>query len=424
MTPTSPTAHGPGRAAAPAALLSAPWLLAPDLSPLREGAVVVDDADRIVAIDARASLRATHPSLPERRGAGILMPGLVNAHTHLDLSALAGAVPGGAGLVAWADEVARRLPGIAPGARRVAAVETAHAAVAAGTAAVGDVSNDLACVPALAAAGLRGIVFHELLGSRDARSGDALLDAENDRRASVAQQDWPDGVGYVPAPHAPYSADPALLRRIFMAAAAAGGPSSIHVAEDPDELALLRHGAGAWAPVLRALGADPAARRAGTSPLPLLAACGAFAARRPPLLVHMVHADATDRAIARDRDATAVLCPRSNLHIGGRLPDAPALLADGVRLAIGTDSLASTPDLSLWGEIAALARAFPDVPASAWLAAATSDSAAALGLANLGSLTPGKRPGVIDVVPAELRDDPLGALMRDPTPRVAWMARA
>ena len=75
----------------------------------------------------------------------------------------------------------------------------------------------------------------------------------------------------------------------------------------------------------------------------------------------MVHADADDRRRARDAGATAVLCARSNLHITGELPDVGALLADGVNLAIGTDSLASAPDLSSWGEMATLAARFPQV---------------------------------------------------------------
>ena len=103
----------------------------------------------------------------------------------------------------------------------------------------------------------------------------------------------------------------------------------------------------------------------------VLASLGAFDGPAPPLLVHMVCAGAEDRRIAREAGATVVLCPRSNLHIGGRLADVPALLDDGVALALGTDSLASTPDLSLWGEMATLARHFPSVPAARWLEAAT-----------------------------------------------------
>jgi cytosine/adenosine deaminase-related metal-dependent hydrolase len=149
--------------------------------------------------------------------------------------------------------------------------------------------------------------------------------------------------------------------------------------------------------VLRALGASPEDRTPRLSPCAYLESLGAFATAQPPLLVHMVHAGADDLRRARAAEATIVLCPRSNLHIGGRLPDVPAMLSEGLRLALGTDSLASVPDLSPWAELAALAAAFPAVPAGTWLHAATAGGARALGLSPLGALATGKRPGLIDV---------------------------
>ena len=175
--------------------------------------------------------------------------------------------------------------------------------------------------------------------------------------------------------------------------------------------------------MLAAMGIDAATRAPGKSPVDYLASLGAFDGPAPPLLVHMVCAGAEDRRIARQAGATVVLCPRSNLHIGGRLPDVPALLDDGVPLALGTDSLASTPDLSLWGEMATLARHFPSVPVARWLEAATRGGAQALGLPNHGTLAPGRRPGLLDVQVDDL-GAPLESLVRDPRPTLRWMARA
>jgi cytosine/adenosine deaminase-related metal-dependent hydrolase len=148
---------------------------------------------------------------------------------------------------------------------------------------------------------------------------------------------------------------------------------------------------------------------------------GAFDGPHPPLLVHMVHASAEDRALARRSGATVVLCPRSNLHIGGQLPDVPALVDEGVTLALGTDSLASSPDLGLWSEMQALARAFPGLDPSLWLAAATTGGARALQLHALGALRPGARPGVVHArIPATTA--PVEALVHGPV-AVEWMAR-
>jgi cytosine/adenosine deaminase-related metal-dependent hydrolase len=276
-------------------------------------------------------------------------------------------------------------------------------------------------VPALA--GCPALFFHELVGSREARTGDALADAAREREdQGHGEPAWPARVGYVPAPHAPYSVGPALFRRIFAAAARTGHPTSVHVAEDGDELALLLEGTGPWAEVLARMGVPPGSRTPRLRPVAYLAALGAFDAPRPPLLVHMVEAVEEDRALARRHGATVVLCPRSNRHVSGRLPDVPALIAGGVRLALGTDSLASTPDLSLWGEMQALADAFPDIPPATWLAAATTGGAAALGLDALGALAPGKRPGVLSVPLAD-PTDPF-SVVRAPPPTVHWMAHS
>ncbi|MES1171666.1 MAG: amidohydrolase family protein [Bacteroidota bacterium] len=421
-------------------LVSAPWIVPVVTPPIRDGAVLLGDGahgdgiddNTIVAVGRRADLLRLHGALPETRAEGTLCPGLVNAHAHLELSSLAGAVPGGDGVVAWTRRLAPRLAARAAESASVdeSALRAAHDAQRFGTAALADVGNGTAGWRAMAQVGLKGTFFHELVGSREARTGDALADAAAERAgAQAAAADRLRDIPAVPAPHAPYSVGPDLMRRIFAAAAAAGRATTIHLAEDGDEIDLLRAGAGAWPAVLEALGVPPGERVPRLGPAAYLESLGAFAAPPPPLLVHMVHADADDRRRARAAGATVVLCPRSNLHIGGRLPDVPALIADGLRLAMGTDSLASVPDLSLWAEMATLAIHFPQVAPRAWLAAATMGGAAALGLARLGSLAPGQRPGLLDVIAYGGGgshdggdEDPERALLRHPSPTLRWMA--
>ena len=309
-----------------------------------------------------------------------------------------------------------------PDKLRAPAATAAAAAVALGTAVIGDVGSSLLAAPGIGSAGLSGVLFHELFGSREATTGDALADAARERAAADAAGPWPERLDYVTAPHAPYSAGPELLARIFAAAAAAGRATSIHVAEDEDEIALLRDGSGRWPALLAGMGVDPATRVPRKSPVAYIASLGAFKTETPPLLVHMVHASADDRRIAREAGATVVLCPRSNLHIGGRLPDVGALLADGLAIAVGTDSLASAPNLSLWAEMATLTAHFPAVPAARWLDAATRGGARALGIRGAGTLAPGARPGVLDVLVDDVHA-PLESLVRDPSPTLRWMAR-
>jgi aminodeoxyfutalosine deaminase len=402
-------------------VVSARWVIPIERPPLADGALALADDGAVLAVGSRAELRAEFPDAPEERAEGALLPGLVNAHCHLELSGHVDAVPGGHGFYAWATALMAARKGDAPGQQRAAAAAAAAAAVALGSAAIGDVGNGLAAAPGIGAAGLAGVLFHELFGSRELATGDALADAARERAEAAA--DWPDRLGYVPAPHAPFSVGPELLARIFAAAAAAGRATSIHVAEDEDEIALLRDGSGRWPAFLAGMGVDPAARVPRKTPVAYLASLGAFESSAPPLLVHMVHAGADDRRIAREAGAPVVLCPRSNLHIGGRLPDVDAVLADGLAIAIGTDSLASVPDLSLWAEMATLVAHFPAVPAARWLDAATRGGARALGLRGLGVLTPGAKPGVLDVL-IEDGAAPIESLVRDPTPTLRWVARA
>ena len=399
-------------------LLSARWVLPIDTPPIAEGALALGDDGAVLAVARRAELRAEFPDAVEERAEGVLMPGLVNAHSHLELSGHVDAIPGGKGPFAWATALMAIRKTDTPDGQRAAARTAAAAAVALGTAAIGDVGNSLAAAPGIGGAGLAGVLFHELFGSREIATGDALADAARERAEAAA--DWPERVGYVPAPHAPFSVGPELLARIFAAAAAARA-TSIHVAEDEDEVALLRDGSGRWPAFLAGMGVDPATRVPRKSPVAYLASLGAFQTETPPLLVHMVHAGDDDRRIAREAGATVVLCARSNLHIGGRLPDVQAFVTDGLPLAIGTDSLASVPDLSLWAEMATLAAHFPAVPAARWLEAATRGGASALGLRGYGTLAPGSRPGVLDVLVDDVAA-PIESLVRDPTPTLRWVA--
>ena len=406
----------------PARLISAPWVLPIATPALAEAAVVVDEEGTIVAVGPRAEIKSAFASLPEERAQGALLPGLVNAHTHLELSVLAGRLRGGEGLVPWAMQVGREAAAFSTEQRFDAARHAAVAAVAAGTAAVGDVGNTLLAVPALASAGLAGVFFHELLGSREAATGDALADAEREHREFVQGFAWPKNLARVPAPHALYSAGPDLLRRIFAAAAGASHPTSIHVAEDDNEIQLLGNGTGRWAEILTLLQVPAGSRTPGLCPLAYLESLGAFAGDRPPLLVHMVRASAEDIALAQRHRAPVVLCPRSNLYIGDRLADVSAFLAANLTLALGTDSLGSSPDLSLWGEMAVLAAHFPNVAPEIWLAAATAGGAAALGLPAFGSLSPGKRPGIVDVTLVDTQA-PHASLVAAAAPSVRWVVR-
>ena len=323
-------------------------------------------------------------------GDAVILPGLVNAHTHLELSWMRNRVPPGDSMPAWA---ARLLA-----LRRTVSSEPAepiHDAVremrAGGTSLVGDVTNTLAAYDVLADSALAGAVFRELLGfnMRDPAQAIATTQAQLDALPPIERL-RPSIV-----PHAPYSVSPELFRAI--ARAAGDKPVSVHLAESPDELRFLQDGTGAWRELLGQLGVwNDAWRPPACGPVEYLEQLGLVTSHL--LAVHCAHVEDDDLARLARAGSTIVACPRSNKWTGAGTPPIERFFASGARVAIGTDSLASVEDLNMFAEMAEVRRLAPAVPASRIIAAATVEGAAALGFAEgFGTIEPGKRADLIAV---------------------------
>ena len=332
-------------------------------------------------------------------GSRIVLPSLVNAHTHLELSVFRGRVQAASSMPRWARELMARTAGVAldDAAIRAAVAEARRT----GTGLVGDVGNTPASVAPLRAAGLPGVVFRELLGF-DAHDPTGLVER--------ACADMRGQGGAEPrlrlAAHAPYSVSPALFAALRAAADRERlWPLSVHVAESREELEFLRSGTGAWREILEERGRwDPGWAAVTASPVEYLDRLGWLGTRT--MLVHGVQlTDAELGRIAR-AGATLVTCPRSNHHTGAGSPPIARFYAAGVRLAVGTDSLASVADLDLFSELHAMRRLAPSVPAAALLRSATQVGAEALGYGDtLGVIAPGRRASLIAVTcPAPLDD--------------------
>ena len=168
-------------------------------------------------------------------------------------------------------------------------------------------------------------------------------------------------------------------------------PCSVHLSESAEEVEFIRTGGGPWRQLLEEVGAwDPAWTAPGVSPVQFLDDSGFLDAR--VLAVHGVQMTPADLARLAARGATLVTCPRSNGHTGAGAPPIEDFYASGVRVAVGTDSLASAPDLNVFAELATMRALAPSVPASALLDSATIEGARALGFdADYGTIEPGKR---------------------------------
>ena len=355
---------------------SARWVF-PVASPPRSRAIVVVEGERIVAIEPAGSRRADR-----NLGNVAVLPGLVNAHTHLDLCGMRGLAPPVLPLPLWLREVI--------GHRRARSAEQVDIDIRAGlaeclrfgTTLVGDISGDGASWGPIGTAPIRAVVFRELLGATQERAA-AAWDAFVAWRASfVADDTRRPGV----SPHAPYS----VRAELFARAAGVGLPLMTHLAETRDEMDLLAERRGPFVEFLQQLGAwDPAGLAASAADVVRLTAPA------PTLL--LAHGNyLADEALPTH--ATVVYCPRTHRAFGHDRHPLEALLARGVRVALGTDSLASSPDLDLLAEARLVRRLHPALPGEAILRMATLSGAEALGWDDeTGSLASGKSADVVAV---------------------------
>ena len=363
----------------------AAWVLPIATPPIRDGWVAIDGG-RITALGSGPQ----HLGSRERASPGCaILPALVNAHVHLELSWMHGAVPPARSMPEWASHLieVRRTQTAEPREPIGTAIEQARSF---GTALLGDVTNTLASYHELLRSDLCAAVFFEQLGFRteDARKRAAEADAQvgalprNDRlRAYVT-------------PHAPYSVSPDFLREIGRLGSAI---VAIHLGESREEVQFLRDGTGSWRDVLERLGVwDDRWTPPHCGPVAYLSRVGLLDARL--IAVHGVQLADHELAALADARATLVTCPRSNVWTGAGAPPVDRFYRSGVRVAVGTDSLASVDDLNVFSELAAMRAVAPDVKASRLLDSATRTGAEALGFGTeLGTIEVGKRSALIAV---------------------------
>jgi len=368
----------------------AAWVCPIDQPPINDGIIAIADG-RIRAVGKPP----VAPTGLKELGNVALLPGLINAHTHLELSWLRDRVPPAPKFSDWV----KTLVGIRRGTERLmtpeilAPIREAIAELrASGTVAIGDTSNSLASVSPMRQAALDGIVFHELLGFK-ARDG-AVIESTRELRVSAANA----GARVSLAPHAPYSTSLELFGAIRAAVNQSACPiMSVHLGESAEEVEFLETGTGPWRGMLETIGvwrddwAIPAC-----DPVAYLDRHNLIDDKT--LVIHGVQLG--DAALVRLAaiGATLVTCPRSNQWVGVGYPPIERFYQSGVKVAVGTDSLASVEDLNLFSELKTMRWLAPNLPAGTILESATLIGARALGLEKeLGSLTPGKRAEMIAV---------------------------
>ncbi|HEX5633305.1 MAG TPA: amidohydrolase family protein [Gemmatimonadales bacterium] len=400
----------------PAIRLAATWVVPMTAPPIRDGAVLVGEDGRVVAIGPH-DVVPTPPGVPRARfHDAVLLPGLVNAHTHLELTGLAGAVTE----AAFPDWI-RRLRAVkaerTPADFLAAATQGIRDCWAAGVTTVADTGDSGAVIEALAALGARGIAYHEVFGPHPAQCDESLAGLA--ARVAELGRFTSAHVRLGVSPHAPYTVSRPLYRAVAGWARGAGLPLAVHLAESPEESALVGAGGGPFAAMWRRR-EIPVHEGQGASPVAWVADEGVLGA--DVLCIHVVHASDEDLRVLASHGVGIAHCPLSNrAHAHGTAPLA-AMRRHGLRVGVGTDSVVSVGALDLLAEARA-ARALGALDAVDALALATLDAARAIGLgAEVGTLAPG-RWGDVAVFDLQGNADPVeAALGAPPAARATFVA--
>lgn len=357
---------------------------------LPEGAVVEVKTDGTIA-----GIHDTTIAGVTEHFTGILVPGFINAHCHLELSHMKGIVPERTGLIPFLQAIPAQRNKFSEEQKKAARQAAYQELIDHGTVAVGDIANSPETLDIRAQGLLHMHTFVECIGFSE-QFAQARLNYSLEVLAVFNAQEAKDNVlRQSVIPHAPYSVSAALFRLINEAAP--DSLISIHNQESPAEDEFYQLKTGKVLDLLAGLGIDagfftPSGKSSLQTYLP------AFSPSHPMLLVHNTYTPQADVLYAESifQRLSWCLCPNANLYIEHTLPDVPMLQRHTGNICIGTDSLASNHRLSVFDELCTLKTNFPGLEWEELIRWGTLNGAKALQLDTItGSLETGKKPGLV-----------------------------
>jgi len=373
-------------------IYTASYVLPISSPPIPGGGVAVENG-MITAVGSAAGLRALSGAKVTDLPGCVIVPGLVNAHTHLELTHFPAwkvrkdldYLP--KTYVEWIRQVMKIRRALAPGEVELSVREGLRLCIESGTTAVGEILSDFSLAPLYGASPLTVRLFLEVIG-HDPVACDALLERVEASLGTLDGRMLP-GV----SPHAPHTVSGHLFKGVQELCQRLAVPKAVHLSESVEEVAFMFDSSGPIAEVIY-----PMARWEGYLPAPMGATSASYldglgVLDASTLAVHAVHVTPADVALLKQRGVSVVLCPRSNDRLNVGCAPHHLLKSAGLPLALGTDSLASNDSLSLWDEMRYLRESAPDAfSAEELLAMATQGGARALGIeAQTGTLEAGKR---------------------------------
>ena len=384
----------------------APVVVPVDGDPIEDGAVAVEGS-RVVAVGTRRDV--VTPEARVREWRGVLTPGLVNAHTHLQYTDFADLATSGMAFHDWIRTLTERRYTWTPPQWRESTRRGAHEALRTGTTCVADVVTDEPALPVLARSGLAGVAYVEVVGVESYR----WPMAHEELVGKLANA--PAGIDVGVSPHALYSLGTRAIEGALEVARERGLRLHPHLAETRNEDEYVRCGTGPIAEFGRSRGLTYELLGSGAQRSPVSYADDLGMLGGDVHVAHGVHVSPEDRALLRERGTAVALCVRSNAVLGAGQPPVADYLAEGNAIAVGTDSRASSPSLDLLEEVRTLRDVALAQGASAeglarrLFEAATSGGAYALGRADVGRIAEGVRA---DLAVFDVPDgDPYDALV-------------
>ncbi|SEQ54222.1 amidohydrolase family protein [Neolewinella agarilytica] len=393
---------------------TAPWIYPITSAPIKDGIIAISDNGKIEALLDPASPTFMAPAAAPKKHDGILIPGFINTHCHLELSHLAGKSQTGKTLLPFLVDVVTMRE--MPQEEINAAIEKWDAYMwEQGIQAVGDICNKLDTAAVKRKSPIRYYSFVEMFDFLQPDRAEASF--EGYKTVYEGQSGVMDSNSKSAVPHAPYTvSDP--LYELINGLNDGNETVSIHSEETPAEDELFRHGTGGFHDFFKGFGASIEGFKA-TGKGSIFHAMDKMDPEKRTLFVHNTLTTAEGIRAAKAWGKNGVFfatCPNANLYIENRLPRYDTFIAEGAKVTVGTDSLTSNWQLSILEELRAISKYQSYVPFDTLLQWATINGAEALQFDHeLGSLEVGKKPGLLSLAGLE-GDTPesfrIGALTR------------
>lgn len=378
------------------------WVLPITRMPIHEGAVVIKN-DRIVDVLKKAKLKELYPGIRTVDfGRAAIMPGLVNAHTHLETSIFKGMFDD-ISLVSFLVEMEKRKKRLTAAQKKVSTDMGLMEAISAGITTIGNITDSVECMKQTKDSGLRSVVFYGIEGQGDRQAKDQFERAKDNLAEFCHYENNKTTAGL--SPLSIYSVGPHLFELSVEYAKEKDMLVAVHVAGSQEEYQFVKYGSGRLANDYRVLmGWEKSSwQPTGVSPIRYLYDLGLLEART--VAIHSSHIDSKDLDIIEDNDIHVVSCPRYSAKLGGGLAPLSKFIERNIWFGFGTESMAAIGNMDMFDEMLVglllernSAKTIKGLRADLFIKAATYGAAKVLGLdKEVGSLEPGKYADIIAV---------------------------